>query len=92
MARKRAVRPISNRLNTDERKTRDRDRAVYEQQSTREPYGRGSDESDPLARKWSDANKPRKSAYPRNIPHQRKPAATTDTKPRTSEARSRKAQ
>lgn len=55
-------------------------KARYEQESMREPYGRGVDETDPQGERWSAPAKT-KSAYPRNAPGKRKSDAAAPAKP-----------
>ncbi len=55
-------------------------KARYEQDSMREPYGRGADESDPQGKRWSGPA-PAESAYPRNAPGKRKSDPEMTAKP-----------
>lgn len=56
------------------------EKAQYEQDSMREPYGRGADESDPQGKRWSGPAQT-KSDYPRNAPGKRKSDPEVTAKP-----------
>jgi hypothetical protein len=60
--------PPDTEHDREKKKSKKADLGSYQQQSMREPYGRGADEKDPLGRRWTRTGK---SAYPKNTPGQR---------------------